>query len=255
MKGNRWRQGRRKAGMDNREFSRRSILSGLLIGAAAWMAGCAAPTANPTPTPDNAANETESTGKTSPMELPKTESTVPEGKQIATLANGCFWCTEAIFQDVKGVEKVVSGYSGGYVKNPSYREVCGKQTGHAEALQITFDPKIITFKQLLEIFFTTHDPTTPNQQGNDVGPQYRSAIFYHLPEQKQTAEEVIKEFDAQHLWDKPIVTEVTAFSNFYAAEDYHQQYFNNNGFQPYCRAVIAPKVSKFRAKYRDLLKQ
>jgi peptide-methionine (S)-S-oxide reductase len=235
--------------MENKNLSRRTILGGILLTGAAWITGCAMPAAHADKT------KTKTTGKKAKMDLPKTEVKVPEGKEIATLANGCFWCTEAIFQDVKGVEKVVSGYSGGWVKNPSYREVCGKQTGHAEALQITFDPKTVSFKTLLDIFFMTHDPTTPNQQGNDVGPQYRSGIFFHSPEQKKAAEEIIKEFTEKKEFAKPIVTEVTAFSNFYAAEDYHQQYFNNNGFQPYCRAVIAPKVAKFRQKYRDLLKQ
>ncbi len=241
--------------MDNREISRRSLLSGILLMGAAIISGCSSPAANTMPTPSDRATEIENTGMKTTMELPKTEVKVPEGKEIATLANGCFWCTEAIFQDVKGVDKVVSGYSGGQVANPSYEAVCDKRTGHAEALQITFDPKIVSFKQLLEIFFTTHDPTTPNRQGNDSGPQYRSGIFYHSPEQKAIAEETIKEFDAKKLYDAPIVTEVTEFANFYPAEGYHQGYYNNNGFQPYCRAVIQPKVAKFREKYRDLLKR
>ena len=241
--------------MDNRDISRRSLLSGILLSGAAIMAGCSSPTAKSTQTPSDIATETESTETKKPMELPQTEVKAPEGKEIATLANGCFWCTEAIFQDVKGVEKVVSGFTGGHVVKPSYEEVCGKRTGHAEALQVTFDPKIVTFKQLLEIFFTTHDPTTPNRQGNDSGPQYRSGVFYHSPEQKKIAEETIKEFDAKKLYDNPIVTEVTEFANFYSAEAYHQGYYNNNGFQPYCRAVIQPKVAKFREKWKDLLKR
>jgi peptide-methionine (S)-S-oxide reductase len=238
--------------MENQYLTRRSLLIGIILGGAAViLAGCSPISASET----TDKTKKKVTGTKKKMELPKTEVKVPEGKEIATLANGCFWCTEAIFQDVKGVDKVVSGYSGGHVVKPSYEEVCGKKTGHAEGLQITFDPKIVSFKQLLEIFFTTHDPTTPNQQGADVGPQYRSAIFYHTPEQKETAEEVIKEFDAKKLYDKPIVTEVTAFSNFYAAEGYHQGYFNNNGFQPYCRVVIQPKVAKFREKWKHLLKR
>jgi peptide-methionine (S)-S-oxide reductase len=209
-----------------------------------WFAGCA-PSAAPTQ---------ESETKTM-MELPKTEITAPEGKEIATFAGGCFWCTEAIFLELKGVEKVVSGYSGGHVVNPSYEEVCGKHTGHAEAIQITFDPNVISYKELLEIFFTTHDPTTLNRQGADIGPQYRSAVFYHSETQRQAAQEVIKEFEAKRIWDNRIVTEVTEFSNFYRAEAYHQDYFRLNPGAGYCRVVIAPKVAKFREKFREKLKR
>ena len=175
-------------------------------------------------------------------------------KEVATLAGGCFWCLEAVFDDVKGVEQVDSGYSGGNVPNPTYRQVCTGTTGHAEVVQITFDPQLISFKELLQLFFTVHDPTTLNRQGPDVGTQYRSAIFYHTPAQKAIAEQVIKEMTAAQLWPSPIVTEVTPFSAFYKAEDYHQEYFKFNGEQPYCRAVVAPKVAKFRKQFRERLK-
>jgi peptide-methionine (S)-S-oxide reductase len=179
----------------------------------------------------------------------------PSGKtEIATLGGGCFWCVEAIYQDLKGVLKVESGYSGGKTANPSYHDVCSGTTGHAEVTQITFDPTVVSFKEILEVFFTVHNPTTLNRQGNDSGTQYRSAIFYHSPEQKATAEQVIAT-SAKELWDDPIVTEVTAFSQFYKAEDYHQNYFKANQNQPYCTFVIAPKVKKFRDHYKDKLKQ
>jgi peptide-methionine (S)-S-oxide reductase len=175
--------------------------------------------------------------------------------EIATLAGGCFWCVEAVFDDLKGVLSVESGYSGGHVPNPSYRQVCDGNTGHAEVVQITFDPDVLAFKDLLKVFFTVHDPTTLNRQGNDVGTQYRSAIFYHSDEQKATAEAVIRELTMEQLWSQPIVTEVTPFDKFYLAEDYHQEYFANNPNQPYCRAVVAPKVAKFRKHYYDRLKK
>ncbi len=162
---------------------------------------------------------------------------------------------EAVFDELNGVESVESGYSGGTVANPSYRLVCTGTTGHAEAVRITFDPKVISFKQILEVFFTVHDPTTLNRQGADVGTQYRSAIFYHNDEQKKIAEEVIQEITAAKIWDAPIVTEVTPFKNFYIAEDYHQEYFVNNPDQGYCRVVIAPKVVQFRQHYREMLKK
>src|SRR5467141_529287 len=168
-------------------------------------------------------------------------------REVATLGGGCFWCTEAIFDQLKGVEKVESGYSGGKVPDPSYEDVCTGSTGHAESIQITF-------KDILQIFFTTHDPTTLNRQGADVGTQYRSAIFYHNPEQEAVAKEVIKETNASKIWKKPIVTEVTPFKAFYKAEDYHQEYFKNNARQPYCQVVIAPKIVKLREHYREKLK-
>ncbi|HEX2696624.1 MAG TPA: peptide-methionine (S)-S-oxide reductase MsrA [Anaerolineales bacterium] len=175
--------------------------------------------------------------------------------QTATLAGGCFWCLEAVFDEVKGVDSVTSGYSGGHAANPSYREVCTGTTGHAEVVQVTFDPSVISYKDILNVFFAIHDPTTMNRQGADVGTQYRSAIFYHNDEQKQIAEGLIKELNDQHIWDHPIVTEVSKINGFYKAEDYHQEYFAKNPYQPYCQAVVAPKVSKFRKYHLDMLKK
>ncbi|MEO8392968.1 MAG: peptide-methionine (S)-S-oxide reductase MsrA [Chloroflexota bacterium] len=174
--------------------------------------------------------------------------------EIATLAGGCFWCLEAVFDELKGVKDVVSGYAGGTVRNPSYEAVCGGRTGHAEVIQIKFDPSVVSFHDILNVFFTIHDPTTMNRQGNDVGTQYRSAIYYHSPEQKAVAEQTIAEVNAQHLWGAPIVTEVTPIETFYAAEAYHQEYFKNHPDQGYCRIIIAPKVAKFRKHYLEQLK-
>lgn len=171
----------------------------------------------------------------------------------ATLGAGCFWCVEAIFSSLKGVESVMPGYSGGSLKNPDYKSVCTGNTGHAEVCQIYFDPEIIKFKEILEIFWTTHDPTTLNRQGNDVGTQYRSAIFYHNLEQKEIAE-VSKRDVATRIWDEPIVTEIVEFKEFYKAEEYHQDYFENNPNQGYCKMVIEPKVLKFRKIFKDKLK-
>ncbi len=173
--------------------------------------------------------------------------------EIATLAGGCFWCLEAVYEQLVGVEKVVSGYAGGTVSNPSYEQVCTGSTGHAEVVQITFDPEVISFRDLLGVFFTVHDPTTLNRQGADVGSQYRSAIFYHSDEQETIAQEVIRELEAARIWDDPIVTEVTPLADFYAAEDYHQGYFRKNPNQGYCQVVIAPKVAKFRQRYMNRL--
>jgi len=175
--------------------------------------------------------------------------------EIATLAGGCFWCLEAIFRELRGVEKVVSGYSGGNVPNPSYQEVCTGKTGHAETVQITFDPQIISFKELLEVFFTIHDPTTLNRQGGDVGTQYRSAVFFYTPEQEVVAREMIIELESEKIWDASIVTEVTPFKAFYPAEKNHQDYFLHNSDQPYCRVVIEPKVAKFRKRFLAKLKK
>jgi peptide-methionine (S)-S-oxide reductase len=175
--------------------------------------------------------------------------------QTATLAGGCFWCLEAVFDDLKGVLSVESGYSGGAVENPSYKAVCIGMTGHAEVVRIEFDPQLLSFADLLRVFFSIHDPTSINRQGADVGTQYRSAIFYHDEAQKQTADEIIRELNAAGLWSKPIVTEVSALSNYYPAEDYHQEYFTNNPGQPYCAAVVAPKVAKFRKQYIEQLKK
>ena len=173
---------------------------------------------------------------------------------VATFGNGCFWCTEAIFQQLKGVESVYPGYTGGHVKNPSYREVCTGNTGHAEAIQIKYDPQVISYRELLDVFFYTHDPTTLNRQGNDIGTQYRSAIFYHDPGQKEEAEKIIGQLTAEEVYEDPIVTEVTAFEVFYMAEDYHKNYYNNNKNQGYCRAVINPKLDKFMKKYGSMTK-
>ena len=173
--------------------------------------------------------------------------------QQATLGGGCFWCLEAIYQDVQGVEKVVSGYAGGHVPNPTYEQVCGKKTGHAEVVQISFDPDVISHEDLLTIFWRIHDPTTLNRQGNDVGPQYRSIILYHDEAQRATAERSMAE--ATGIWPNPIVTEIEPLTDFYPAEGYHQNYYNDNRFQPYCMAVIDPKVRKFRKSFQDRLKE
>jgi len=175
--------------------------------------------------------------------------------EAATLAGGCFWCLEAVFDDLRGVQSVESGYAGGHVENPSYRAVCNGDTGHAEVVRVQFDPAVLSYRDLLNVFFAIHDPTTLNRQGADVGTQYRSAIFYHSPEQKETAETLIRELNEQKIWDHPIVTEVKPISNYYQAEDYHQEYFANNPNQPYCQAVVAPKVSKFRKHFHDVLKK
>ncbi len=179
------------------------------------------------------------------------------GKELekATLGGGCFWCTEAVYLELKGVVDVKPGYSGGHVKNPSYREVCNETTGHAEVVQITFDPEVVSFSEILEVFFVTHDPTTLNQQGNDVGTQYRSAIFYHSEAQKQTAKKVIELLAQEKAYKKQIVTEVTEFKAFYPAEDYHINYFARNKNQPYCQYVVAPKVEKFRKVFKDKMKK
>jgi len=178
----------------------------------------------------------------------------PQGSEVITLGGGCFWCTEAVFSELRGVRKVESGYSGGTAPNPTYRQVCTGTTGHAEVVQVTFDPAVISLKEILEVFFTTHDPTTLNRQGPDAGTQYRSAIFYHTPEQKAVAEQVAAEITASKIWRGPIVTEITPVEAFYKAEDYHQEYFAHNGGQPYCQMVIAPKVAKFRQHYREKLR-
>jgi peptide-methionine (S)-S-oxide reductase len=178
-----------------------------------------------------------------------------EKLETATLGNGCFWCTEAVFAELKGVKSAVSGYSGGFVENPSYQQVCTGRTGHAEVLQVTFDPEVISFAKLLEVFFATHDPTTLNAQGPDRGPQYRSAIFYHSDEQKREAEEIITRLDDDGVYDSPIVTEVTEFKKFYPAEDYHQEYFANNPRDRYCRNMIPPKLGKLKKSFADILKE
>jgi peptide-methionine (S)-S-oxide reductase len=175
-------------------------------------------------------------------------------REVATLGGGCFWCLEAVYEELRGVEKVESGYSGGTVPNPTYRQVCSGMTGHAEVVRVTFDPEVVSYREVLEVFFTIHDPTTLNRQGADVGPQYRSAIYYHDEEQRRVAEEVISELEEAGVWEDPIVTEVAPFDVFYRAEDYHQEYFRNNAYQPYCQVVIAPKVAKFRKEHLGRLK-
>ena len=174
--------------------------------------------------------------------------------EVATLAGGCFWCLEAIFDDLVGVVSVESGYSGGHVENPTYHQVCDGDTGHAEVVQVRFDPAVLSYHDLLTIFFTMHDPTTLNRQGSDVGTQYRSAIFFHDAGQEKIARQVMQEIDAEKIWEAPLVTEITPFEVFYPAEDYHQEYFRNNPYQPYCQAVVRPKVAKFRQKYAAQLK-
>ncbi len=183
------------------------------------------------------------------------QASISKALEVATVAAGCFWCTEAVFDQLKGVVRVESGYSGGNVPDPSYEQVCTGDTGHAESIEITFDPSVISFKDLLQIFFTTHDPTTYNRQGGDVGTQYRSAIFYHNPEQENIARLVIQEFNESKVWKKPIVTEVVPYREFYKAEDYHQDYYAKNSRQPYCRVMIEPKIAKLREHYREKLKQ
>ena len=175
-------------------------------------------------------------------------------REVATLAGGCFWCLEAVYELMAGVDSVVSGYTGGHVVNPSYEQVCTARTGHAEAVQVTFDPQVVSYKDVLGVFFAIHDPTTLNRQGHDIGPQYRSAIFYHDDEQKAAAEQTIAELSASRVWANPIVTEVAALGEFYAAEGYHQEYYRRNEGQPYCQFVISPKVAKFRKDYVDRLK-
>jgi peptide-methionine (S)-S-oxide reductase len=177
------------------------------------------------------------------------------GKEVVTLAGGCFWCLEAVFDDLKGVDSVESGYMGGKTANPSYEEVCSGETGHAEVAQLSFDPKQVSFKEILEVFFVIHDPTTLNRQGNDVGTQYRSAIFYHSAEQKAAAEQVIANMGAAKIYEDPIVTEIVPASKFYVAEDYHQEYFRRNAAQPYCAFVVRPKVAKFRKHFLGKLKK
>jgi peptide-methionine (S)-S-oxide reductase len=176
-------------------------------------------------------------------------SQAENGREVATLGGGCFWCLEAVYDELQGMERVVSGYAGGHVTNPTYQQICGGRTGHAEVVQVTFDPEQVSFRDILLVFFQIHDPTTLNRQGADVGPQYRSIILYHNDAQKQVAEEVIAELTAERVWEKPIVTQVEPFEVFYPAEEYHQDYYKNNTYQPYCQVVIAPKLAKFRKEF------
>jgi peptide-methionine (S)-S-oxide reductase len=183
------------------------------------------------------------------------DESISAGKAVATFAGGCFWCLEAVYDGMRGVEAVESGYMGGHRADPTYEQVCAGDTGHAEVVRITYDPSVVSFGDLLEVFFAIHDPTTPDRQGNDVGTQYRSAIFYHTPQQKAQAEEVIARLGAAKLWDDPIVTAVTPATTFYPAEDYHRRYFARNPRQPYCQFVVAPKVAKFRKHFPHRLKK
>ncbi len=194
------------------------------------------------------------TGKNSAEHQGEEKSMTATALDTATFASGCFWCVEAVFQNLKGVQSVVSGYTGGSVPNPSYEEVCSGSTGHAEACQIAYDPKIVSYPELLEVFWKTHDPTTLNRQGNDSGTQYRSAIFYHNEEQKKLAEHYKKELDSSGAFDAPIITEIVPFTKFYKAENYHQNYFNEHGAKPYCLFVIRPKVEKFKKAFHNKLK-
>lgn len=187
------------------------------------------------------------------MTASSTPPTASGTREIATLGGGCFWCLEAVFEQVRGVDKVESGYCGGKVKAPTYQQVCTGSTGHAEVVQVTFDPAVVTFRDILDVFFAIHDPTTLNRQGADAGTQYRSAVFYHSPQQKQIAEERISELNGAKIWDRPIVTEVAPLTTFYSAEDYHQGYYRQNSGQPYCQAVISPKVAKFRKQFVNKL--
>lgn len=193
--------------------------------------------------------------KDGPKTAEKGKTVDPEKLEVATLGGGCFWCVEAVFVELKGVHKVVSGYSGGRTKNPTYKEVCNGDTGHAEVIQVHFDPAEISFEQLMTVFLTVHDPTTLNRQGADAGTQYRSVVFYASEAQKKTAEEVVKAIEAKKIWRDPIVTEISPLKEFYPAENYHQNYFAENPGQGYCRAVIVPKVVKFRKQYSELLKK
>jgi peptide-methionine (S)-S-oxide reductase len=181
--------------------------------------------------------------------------TVEKGKEVATIAGGCFWCTEAVFKELRGVEKVESGYTGGKLANPTYQQISAGDTGHAEAIRIIYDPKVISYKELLEVFFVVHDPTTLNRQGADVGTQYRSAIFYQSPEEKKIAEQLIKDFSEQKVYKDPIVTTLEPLAKFYVAEEYHQNYFERNPDKAYCRIVIEPKVLKFRKEFLHKLKK
>ena len=175
-------------------------------------------------------------------------------EEVATLGGGCFWCLDAAFRELEGVSRVESGYAGGHAPSPTYEQVCSGRTGHAEVVQVTFDPDVLPYRELLEIFFALHDPTTPNRQGADVGTQYRSVVLWHTPEQRATAEQVIRELDAQEIWGAPIVTELAPLTTFHAAEAYHQDYLRHNPGQPYCRVVVAPKVAKFRQRFAGRLR-
>jgi peptide-methionine (S)-S-oxide reductase len=224
---------------------KRILLGGAIVLAAAF-AGIYAmpgtPQPQPTPTP-------------SPTPYPAEPAPGKDAPATATFGGGCFWCTEAVFQQLKGVQSVVSGYSGGQIKNPTYEQVCGGRTGHAEVIQVAYDPALVSYDELLEVFWKTHDPTTLNRQGNDYGPQYRSVIFYHDDQQRRVAEDYKEKLNASGAFRAPIVTEISPFTEFYPAEGYHQRYYELNPDQMYCRMVIAPKLEKFHKVFKDKLKE
>lgn len=228
-----------------RQFPLNAISAICVSSLLVLLAGCGVPSET-----DSLTSIPKPTSKTTP----ESETSKPMTTEIATFGGGCFWCTEAVFQQIKGVEKVVSGYCNGQVPNPTYEQVCTGQTGHAEVIQITFDPAQVPFARLLEVHFKTHDPTTLNQQGADRGTQYRSGIYCHSDEQKTAAEAIVKTLDESGVYNNPIVTEVVAIDEFYPAEDYHQNYFKQNGDAGYCQAVIVPKVEKFRKIFSEILK-
>ena len=201
----------------------------------------------------NSANETVAPPKKQDLTM-QNDSLKRDGLEVATLGGGCFWCIEAVFEELKGVEKSISGYTGGNTPNPTYREVCYGNTGHAEVVDVYFDPKVINYEDILRVFFHVHDPTTLNRQGNDVGTQYRSTIYYHNEAQQTSAKKIIDEMEKTGLWNGKFTTEVTNFVHFYPAEDYHQEYYKLNGHAPYCSFVIAPKMAKFRKAFKDRLK-
>jgi peptide-methionine (S)-S-oxide reductase len=226
-----------------------------LYGVVSFLA-CNPKTVSSTPAPSSRVEATtvSETQNTKKIKIAMQDSIKKDSLEIATLGGGCFWCVEAVFDELKGVEKAVSGYTGGTKINPTYREVCYGNTGHVEVVDVYFDPKTLSYEDILRVFFHVHDPTTLNRQGNDAGPQYRSAIFYHSDEQKQSAKKIIDEIEKIGLWDDKIVTEVTKFARFFPAEDYHQEYYKMNGHEPYCSYIISPKMAKFRKVFKDRLK-
>lgn len=239
-------------------LNRKLLVRFSLAGGVLWLVGACTPPAaklepQKSPEPQQAAESQKSQESQKPGENAM-ESSRPASTQLATFGAGCFWCSEAVFQQLRGVQKVVSGYGGGQVEKPTYEQVCAGTTGHAECIQVTYDPAEVSYEELLEVFFKTHDPTTLNRQGNDFGTQYRSVIFYHSDEQRAAAEKIKQELDAAQAFTDPIVTEITAFTNFYAAEDYHQNYFADHPQQSYCAAIIRPKVDKFQKVFQGKLK-
>jgi peptide-methionine (S)-S-oxide reductase len=229
-----------------------------LVAASVAIAYLSKPPAAKAPSPPDAVpvdHQTRNPAKPDPASDEAAPAEVrTDGLELATFGSGCFWCTEAVFQQLKGVQSVASGYSGGQVKNPTYQQVCSGTTGHAEVIQVTYDPAVVTYADLLEVFWKTHDPTTLNRQGHDTGTQYRSVVFFHNDEQKKEAEHYKQKLDAAGIFSDPIVTEISPISKFYPAEDYHQNYYNDNSSQGYCRVIIGPKLAKLREVFRDKLK-